>query len=195
MTESTTKQSINTPSCDALAREHIRINAAASSPGVVPDWIALAQSLERELAEVRADLSTARQSLYEVADQRNDAHRRLSDGNRSLAKAEVRLDDKGEIDEVCAPGGNLEYLDHNHVFLELGDVAVWLHSVTSIHATYERREPGKWLETRLETLERELAEARMSAFQVAQVAERFVPAALLTEFRRAVIAVRAEAPK
>lgn len=72
----------------------------------------------------------------------------------SQAKAEIRLDDRGELDEVCAPGGHLERMDRQAWFLELGDVAVWLRASHRITVTYERREPGKWLETRMETLER-----------------------------------------
>lgn len=40
-----------TPRCDELAREHMRIMAGPSAPGVSQDWIALAQKLERELSD------------------------------------------------------------------------------------------------------------------------------------------------
>ena len=42
-----------TPRCDALAREHQRLMAGPSHPGVVYDWIALAQALEHELSVER----------------------------------------------------------------------------------------------------------------------------------------------
>jgi hypothetical protein len=44
-----------TPRADWLAREHQRIKADCNSPGVVQDWIALAQKLERDLAEESRD--------------------------------------------------------------------------------------------------------------------------------------------
>lgn len=50
----------NTPRCDELAREHMRLRdmgGTSQNPGIVPDWIALAQTLERELAEARRALA------------------------------------------------------------------------------------------------------------------------------------------
>lgn len=66
-----------TPRCDELAREHQRIMAGPSAPGVVQDWIALAQQLERECIRITEDLTAARLSLYEVAAQRNELHATL----------------------------------------------------------------------------------------------------------------------
>lgn len=79
---------------------------------------------------------------------------------KSHAPARVDLDDRGELDEVAAPGGHIERLDSGHWFVEVGDVAVWLHSSRPITPSYERREPGKWEETRIEELEREVSDLK-----------------------------------
>lgn len=55
-----------TPRCDELAREHARIMAGHRDAGVVQDWIALAQKLEREYAESRA-IDGRRLQLYQDA--------------------------------------------------------------------------------------------------------------------------------
>lgn len=44
---------MNTPRCDKLALEHRRIMAPPYAPGVIQDWIALAQKLECELQEAQ----------------------------------------------------------------------------------------------------------------------------------------------
>lgn len=54
--------------------------------------------------------------------------------------SEIRLRDDGTLDEVCAPGAHMEHLDKGHWFVEIGDVAVWLHSKSRITTSYERRE-------------------------------------------------------
>lgn len=57
---------------------------------------------------------------------------------------EIRLNDDGTLDEVCAPGFHLEQMDYNHWFLEIEvdgkAVAVWLHARGKITASYERRD-------------------------------------------------------
>lgn len=54
--------------------------------------------------------------------------------------AEIRLNDDKTLDEVVTKDGDqLEQMDFNHWFLQIGDTAVWLHSKTTIRATYERR--------------------------------------------------------
>ena len=55
-------------------------------------------------------------------------------------EAEVRLNDNGTLDEVVTKDGDqLEQMDFNHWFLQIGDVAVWLWAKGKITATYERR--------------------------------------------------------
>jgi hypothetical protein len=114
-----------------------------------------ARTLERELAEAKAEELRIHKEKVDHYEARLEAERRLSQEQRSDAKAEVRLDDDRGLDEVCAPGGHLERLDDGHWFLEVGDVAVWLHSHSLITASFERREPGKWLENEVERLTRE----------------------------------------
>lgn len=58
-----------------------------------------------------------------------------------VARAEVRLNDDGTLDEVVCRGDQLEQMDYNHWFLSMGDVAVWLHAKGTITASYERRAP------------------------------------------------------
>jgi hypothetical protein len=57
----------------------------------------------------------------------------------TVRKAEVRLDGDGNLDEVVSAGAVMENLDYNHWFIEIGDVAVWLHAKGRISANYERR--------------------------------------------------------
>jgi hypothetical protein len=59
--------------------------------------------------------------------------------SRPVAPSEVRLDSAGKLDEVVSSGAVMENLDDNHWFIEIGDVAVWLHAKGRINATYERR--------------------------------------------------------
>jgi hypothetical protein len=55
-------------------------------------------------------------------------------------EAEVRLNDDKTLDEVVTKDGDqLEQMDFNHWFLQIGDVAVWLWAKGKITATYERR--------------------------------------------------------
>lgn len=55
--------------------------------------------------------------------------------------SEVRLNPDKSLDEVVGHGyGHLEQMDFNHWWLQVGDVAVWLHAKGAIRATYERRQ-------------------------------------------------------
>jgi hypothetical protein len=65
----------------------------------------------------------------------------------SCNEPEVRLNEKGSLDEVCTSAFHLEQMDHNYWFLEIESggrsVAVWLHAKGKISATYERRDLRK----------------------------------------------------
>lgn len=64
---------------------------------------------------------------------------------KQSAKAEVRLNDDSDLDEVVGSGAfQLEQMDKDHWFVNLGDVAVWLTSKKKISATYERRDALTW---------------------------------------------------
>lgn len=55
-------------------------------------------------------------------------------------RAEVRLNEDETLDEVVTKDGDqLEQMDYNHWFLQIADVAVWLHAKGKITASYEHR--------------------------------------------------------
>lgn len=58
--------------------------------------------------------------------------------------AEVRLNDKGALDEVVGNGvyAHLEQMDAGHWYLEIGGVQIWLTSKSRISAHYERMAPA-----------------------------------------------------
>ena len=94
------------------------------------------------------DLGTVVRLAAEGSDWKRDqgetlcawAQRRLRSPEYVQREAEVRLNDNGTLDEVVTKDGDqLEQMDFNHWFLQIGDVAVWLWAKGKITATYERR--------------------------------------------------------
>jgi hypothetical protein len=69
-----------------------------------------------------------------------DAITELLKKPHSERSAEVRLNDDKTLDEVVTKDGDqLEQMDYNHWFLQIADVAVWLHAKGKITASYEHR--------------------------------------------------------
>lgn len=53
--------------------------------------------------------------------------------------AEVRFDDKGELDEVIGPDAHLEQMDRQSWFLTIGDVGIWFSASHRLTVNWERR--------------------------------------------------------
>lgn len=53
-----------TPRCDKLAQAHLKIGADSSSAGVMADWIALAQTLERDLRDLMEAMEPPKARVY-----------------------------------------------------------------------------------------------------------------------------------
>lgn len=109
-----------TPRTDAFAKERLGGPAQTARYRTDTEWRAFARELERELNNMRP--------------------------SGPLVPVEIRLNDDKTLDEVVAKNAqfHLEQMDFNHWWMdvEVGDksVSVWLHSKTTIRASYERRD-------------------------------------------------------
>lgn len=113
-------------------------------PGPPPDkWRELKSRIACAIgSESNAGVGDRRVVNFHRSDWREvlDAMEAACAPSASVPRAEIRLNDGGTLDEVVTKDGDqLEQMDFNHWFLQIGDVAVWLHSNRRITATYERR--------------------------------------------------------